>query len=532
MQRGINKIIAGIRPTLGPTGGVVAVEQVLKDKLPEMLDNGATIARRVVELPHRDEDVGAMYVREFLWNVQEQVGDGTATAAVLFQKIYNEGLRYQAAGGNTMRLRKFLEEGMRVILDELDGMTLQVEGKEQLAQVAETVCHDAELAAMLGEVYDIIGAYGRLELRKGRTHSIRREYLEGIYWEKGLLSRRMILDGDDAMVKLENPAILITDLAVEDPRELLPAITAAAKGGAKSLVLVVEKLSEVAIGMLLSNKDPNKFRVVAVQTPGTGKQAQIAALQDMAILTGGRAITKDAGGKISAVKFEDFGHARRITANMRVFRIMGGKGDARKLRSHVAALREGYQNVADLEAREQLRVRISKLLGGTATIWVGGPSEYFIEQRKELAEHTAAAVRGALMEGVLPGGGVALYNCKAALENIARTEADVDRRAAYRMLSQALEEPIRTIIRNAGFDDSEKLAEVQLHEPGYGFDVFAEQATDMATAGIVDVTSAIRAAAFYAISSAALALTVDVLVHRGRRQEQPVIKTSGMRKKI
>lgn len=514
MQRGINQMVEAIRPTLGPLPRVVAVDRIADDKMPELLDNGGVIARRIIELPDRDADMGAMFVRQVLWRVHEQVGDGTATAAVLFQSVYNQGVRYIVSGGNAMQLRCYLEEGLRLILDELSGMTIPVAGKEKLAQVAETICYDPSLAKMLGEIFDIIGQYGRLDIRSGRSRGLEREYVEGMYWEGGVLSREMITDHAKLRTEMQNAAILISDLALEDPNQVVPVLETVSRTGNRALLIVASKLSDSVTALLLSaNRNPDKFQIIAAKTSGLTSTDQAEAMEDLGVLTGGRLLVKVAGDTLSGFKLEDLGRARRAWADRNYFGIVGGKGDPRALRVHIANLRAAFGRATEAHARKTLQERIGKLLGGSATLWVGGATELEIEARKELAERTANALRGAVREGVVPGGGVSLLACRPALQRRLDQSTDSDERAAYRVLIKAMEAPIRAILTNAGYDASEIMAEVKLAGAGHGFDVRSRQVTDMAQVGIWDAAAVLKAAVHGAVAGAALALTTDVLVH-------------------
>ena len=532
IQRGINQMVEAIRPTLGPRPRIVAIDRILDDRMPELLDDGATIAKRIIQLPDRDEDMGAMLVRDFLWRLQDQVGDGTATAAVLFQSIYNESVRYLASGGNAMRLRSYLERGMRAILDHLTGMTVHLAGKEKLAQIAQAICYDPPLARLLGEIFDIIGEYGRLEIRPGRSRDLEREYVEGMYWERGLFSREMITDHNRLRTELENAAILVSDLEIEDPRQLLPVITLAIEAGIRSLLIVASKLSEGAIALLLANNDPEKLQAIAVKTPGWGRDEQAWALEDLAVLTGGRPFVRVAGDTFSQVKPQDFGHARRVWADRRNFGVVGGKGKPQALRQHLATLRASFERTDEPVLRENLRARIGKLMGGSATLWVGGATELEITARQELAKRTAAAMRGAMMEGVLPGGGVSLLACRPVLQRMLDQSTDPDERAACRILIRAVAEPIRTIVANAGYDASEIMADIKLAGSGYGFDVTSGQVVDMMEAGIWDAAIVQKSAVYGAITTAALALTIDVLVHRQEQPKHATIRPPSPRKRL
>ncbi len=532
-QRGVNQVVEAVRPTLGPRPRVVAIDRILDKRMPEMLDNGGVIVQRIIQLPNRDDDVGAMYIRDMLWRLYDQVGDGTATAAVLFQAVYNEGVRYLAAGGNARRLDEFLQKGLRLILSELNRMTRPVKGKAKLARVAQAICYDPEMAKLMGEIFDIIGEYGRLEIRPGRGRELEREYVEGMYWERGLVSREMVTDHSRLRTELENPAILISDLEIEQPQQLFPALELALRAKIGALLIVAEKISDSAIAFLLANKKPEQFQVIAVQTPGHGREEQAAALEDLAILTGGRPFISVAGHTFHSIKLEHFGRARRAWADTRNFGIVGGQGQPRGLREHIARLRTAYNGTEDTARRGKLLTRIGKLMGGSATLWIGGASELEINERQELAERTAAAMRGAMMDGVVPGGGVALLACRPALQERLAHCTDPDERAAYHILLEAVTAPFRTIVANAGYDPSQVMGQVNGSGPkGCGFDVVAGQVVDMVEAGIVDAAMVQKSAVYAAVASAALALTIDVMVHHRSQPQRATIHTPSQRKRL
>jgi len=519
-QRGINQMVDVVRPTLGPLPRIVAIAKVVSSGMPELLDDGGIIARRIIQIPNRDEDMGAMFVRHMLWRLHEKIGDGAATAAVIFQSIYNQGLRYLVSGGNAMRLRHYLEAGLRVALDELAGMAIPVEDREKLTQIAESICYDAPLAKMLGEIFDILGEHGRLEVRSGRSRELEREYVEGMYWQAGIYSPAMITDRSRLRTDLENAAILISDLEIEDPRHLVPVLDKVVKAKIRTLMIVTTKLSDSVVNLVVAlSRDPAQFQAVAVKAPGLALGDRVAALDDLAVLTGGRPFVKAAGYTLRQVTLEDLGHARRVWADRNNFGIVGGQADPRALRQHIANLRAAFARSDDPETRKKLRERIGKLMGGSATLWIGGTSELDINARKELAERTSDAVRGAIMDGILPGGGVALLACRPALRQMLDQSTDPDQRAACRILIEALEQPTRTIITNAGYDASEVMGEIKHAGPGCGFDVRSAQVVDVAQAGIFDAASVVREAVYSAVASAALALTVDVLVHHKKPKE-------------
>ncbi|MDQ5853760.1 MAG: hypothetical protein M3380_17175 [Chloroflexota bacterium] len=514
LQKGINQMVDVVRPTLGPYPRIVAVERTGRHEAPELLDNGGVITRRIIQFPDRDADTGAMLVRHLLWRLHAQVGDGTATAAVLFQSVYNRALKYIVAGGNAMRLRRCLEQGVQAILDELARMTIRIEGKEQLAQIAESVCHDRPLATMLGEIFDIVGEDGHVEIRRNVGRELARHYVEGMFWKSGIYSAHMLADQAKLRTDLQDTAILIGDLEIEDPRHLAPVLDLAVKSEFRTLMIVAGKLSDSSIACLLqASREPEKFQAIAVQTPGLGMVEQAEAMEDLAMLTGGRPLLKAAGDALHTIRREDFGQARKAWADQSYFGVVAGKGDPRMLRAHIATLRGRLQRTEDSETRYRLRQRIGKLMGGSATLLIGSSTEAEMAVREELARRTANALRGALRDGVLLGAGRSLLLCRPRLQHMLEESEDPDEQAAYRILIKALEEPIRTIVANAGYDVGAVMAEINQAAPGSGFDVRCGRIVDLSQAGIFDVAAAQKAAIHSAVTAAALALTIDVLIH-------------------
>ena len=513
IQRGINTLVSAVRPTLGPTARTVAITHLMNDqKRPEILDDGGLIARRVIELSQRGEDMGAMLARALICHQHERMGDGAATAAVLFQAVYNGGLHYLAAGGNAMRLRVHLQAALSCALGLLDEMTFRIEGKENLAGAAEAICHDPPMAKLLGEIFDIIGAYGQLDIRKDHRRELRREYIEGMYWNSGLFSREMIVNRAELQTVYEEPSILIVDFKINDPRHIMPILEIAVETKIEKLILVAGDLSKEALaGLLLANGKLKNFQVMAVKGPGRNADDRIAAVEDLAILTGAEPMLKVAGHSLKDVAARHFGRARRGWASPHSFGIVGGKGNPRKLRQHVSHLQSRFQRSDDSKQRGKILERLGKLMGGSATLWTGGASEAEIERRKELAERTASAMRAAVKDGVLPGAGLAYLACRPALESGQRESADPDERAAFRILHQALAEPARAIFENAGYDPGDVMAKLMNADGRCGFDALSGQLIDRRR--IVDGASIQKSALRNAVLTAGMALTVDVLVH-------------------
>jgi chaperonin GroEL len=515
MQRGINQLANAIRPTLGPFPRLVAVESSInRSKLPEILDSGGLIARRMLQLPERDADAGAMLLRHMLWELHEKAGDGTATAAVIFQSVYNQGARFIAAGGDAMRLRTYLEQGSVFVTDQLEGMKVFMRGKEHLTRLAETLCYDAEMAFMLGEVFHTLGEYGYLDIRAGNSRDLKREYFKGMYWEGGLLSRSMVTNPKHASARIKNAAVLLSDLEIEDPGELISLLELSAGANFRNLFVIARKISERALNLLTSALVRQKVQVFAVKTPGRTIDEQWSALQDLSILTGGRPLLTAAGDKLGAIKEECLGTATEIYADMEQFGMIEANCPSEQLQGYIACLKNNYNNTEKPAIRKQLRERIGKLQGGSAVLWIGAPTQLAIETRTALAKRASEAVRSAMRYGVVPGGGAAyLHSCKQLKQKVKVAES-YEEIAAYKILIQALHEPMRTLLNNAGVPAAEVIKQVEEAGSGHGFDLNKKQTADMMKAGVCDSVSVAKAVVCCAVRAAALALTMQVLVHR------------------
>jgi chaperonin GroEL len=515
MQRGIDQIANAIRPTLGPYSRLVAIESTIRrDKSPELLDSGGLIARRIIQLQDRDADMGAMLLRQMLWQLHEDVGDGTASAATIFQVLMKQGVRYIAAGGNAMRLRACLEAGAQLITDELERMTVPISGVEKLTQLAQTLTFDPDLAGVLGEIFDRIGRYGQLDIRPGRGNELEREYYAGMFWEGGPLSRISPGDSPRARQQLDHAGILISDLEIEEPFEMLALLALAVSADIHSVLLVANKISDRALSVLQLSPNREKVRVLPVKTPGRSSEVQWAALEDLSFVTGGQPILKAMGTSLRSVRLEQLGWAQQAWATQDHFGVVTGKGDPGRLEEHLACLRKAFASADDRARQELLRERIGKLSGMAATLWVGDVTTLQMERRKKLAERAARTLRLAMLNGVLPGGGVAYWDCCPVLQSRLEGAPDLEAHAAYRILIDALQAPMRALLTNAGVDSSQVIPQINQDHPGFGYDLFEGRVVDMLQAGILDSAAVAKAVILSAVHTAALALTTDVFVHR------------------
>jgi chaperonin GroEL len=353
LQQGINKMVGAIRPTLGPVSGGVLIDHVNKaETLPEYLDDGGLIARRIIELPDRNEDMELCW-RSMITRQYGEVGDGAATAAVLLGAIFDAGIRYIAAGGNAMQLRRQLEGSIPLVFETLDGMVTPIEGQAALTRMAYTLCHNQTMAQLLGEAFDLVGDYGRLEIREGYGRELRLEYVEGTYYESGLISRTILPDDAGTRIELENAAVFICDFSIDSHRDLYPVLQTAFHAGFQNLIIILRDLSEQGVSLLATNNRMGKLTSVALKIPGLNETDRHAALEDLCVLTGAVPILKATGVSFEQVTPDHFGRVRRSWADLRAFGMVGGKGDPRLVREHIQRLKARYQAENNSDERDR-----------------------------------------------------------------------------------------------------------------------------------------------------------------------------------
>ncbi len=512
---GIDQVAAAVRPTLGPLPRHVAVQRPHRSETPEVLDDAGLIARRIAQLADRDEDMGAMLIRQMLWRQREEHGDGAATAAVLFHALVTAGAKHIAAGGNAMRLRHFLERALPSLLADLANQVRPLKSRARLDQLAASICPDPTLPPLLAEVYATIGRYGHLDVRLGLGPVTEREYILGAFWEGGLLSQRQVTDPKRLRGEIDNAAVLLTDFEIHDPRALVPALDAAMRAGRGGLVVVARQLSAEANAFLKNaSSKPEAFKAMAVKVPGTAAQDQAAALEDLGVLTGGVTLLQVTGASLEQVGLAHLGRAGQVWADPKHLGLLNGGGDPQTLARHVRALQSALDRATG-EPEDNLRERIGRLTGKVARLLIGGATSAESALRREQAERASRVMQGALTAGVVPGGGAALLACRPALREALKDAVDDDERAAYRCLLRALEQPARTLIDNAGYDSDAVIGHLRV---GEAFDARTGRAVQADRAGIWDAAQVLQGAVQRAVSTAALALTVDVLVHHENPQ--------------
>ncbi len=515
LKHGIDLIANALRPTLGPLPRLVGIAKTTRQSSPEILDDGGTIARRIIQVKGRNKDVGAMLLRHLAWRMHQTVGDGSVTMAVIFQALFNEGLRYILnEEGNPMLLRLALERYAAIVSAAIHARSVSLEADGGIREMANGLCHgDDELAKMLTEVMDIVGKDGTVEVRKGSRIGLEREYIEGTYWSSsGWFSSIFQNDSQKKRVLVENASILISDFKVNSASQFIPLLEMAVKAKIQNLVVVCTEIPDEAVGLFIKNAGSKTINVIPVRTPRTIEADRMSSLEDIGILTGGTALHNAAGETLNDVTIEQLGQARLAWANDTYFGVIGGKGDPRKARAYINQLREMAKE-AEADAKEQLQRRVGRMVGGSAILNVGGKTESEIAVRTAVAERAVLSMRNALESGVVLGGGVALLQGQSVLASGASDEIEEDK-AARRILTRALEEPLRVIAKNSGYVPDTIVDKVKDSPDGFGFDAITGKIVDMKTAGIVDALKVIEKALQVAVSGATMALTTDVIIHR------------------
>jgi len=515
LKAGIDTLAGAVIPTLGPLTGPVAIDDKTRGGSPELLDDGGAIARRILQLDNRDADVGAMLLRETLWRQRQAFGDGAATAAALYQAVYADGHRFISAGGDAMLLRQALEAGLKIMLDELRRQAHDVSTVEEMQRVAQSICGDRDIAAALADIFDVLGPHGAIEVQDG-GRDLAHEFFLGSYWESEVPSN-IVFDGViGERIELKNTAWLISDFELDDLQALVRLVTAVYQAGYSSLAIVAKSFSEQIIAAQGANSRMEDFRLVYLEPTGLVDERE-AALEDLALISGGGGVLRTVGGhSFAAVTSEHLGASELAWVDRNRFGIIaGGGGSETALQGEIEALKARYRRCEDEREQVVLRARIGRLRGGSAVVYAGGSSESEMRYQTERITRTIAATRAALLEGTLPGGGTALLRCVERLRECYKNSADLHERAAWQILMRAAEAPCRALLANAGHAaPGIVLAELQSGKNGAGYDLRESRIVDMRRGGVVDSAAALMAAVRNGIGGAALALTVERIVHR------------------
>jgi chaperonin GroEL len=509
LKRGVDILANAVATTLGPKGRNVALDK--KYGAPTVTHDGVTVAKEI-ELADPFENMGAQLLKEAATKTNDIAGDGTTTATVLAQIIVNEGLKNVAAGANPMLIKRGIERGVEAVVEYIKNMAVEVNKKDQIAQVATISAQDAEIGNLIAEVMDKVGKDGVITVEESKSLNFETEYVEGMQFDRGYISPYFITNPERMEAEIKEPYILIHDKKISAASDLIPLLEKLVQRGKRDLVIIAEDVDGEALATLVLNKLRGMLNVLAVKAPGFGDRRK-AMLQDIAILTGGQVITEEMGRKLEGVTIEDLGRADRVVSTKDDTTIIGGRGDEKRIKARIEEIRVEIEKSTSDYDKEKLNERLAKLAGGVAVIRVGAATETELKEKKHRVEDALSATRAAVEEGIVPGGGVALLRAVSALEDIKMEHED--EQVGINILRRALEEPIRRIVANAGMDGSVVVQQVRAmskEKKFFGYDVIAGDYVDMLKAGIIDPAKVTRGALQNAASIASMILTTEALV--------------------
>ncbi|MER3426725.1 MAG: chaperonin GroEL [Pyrinomonas sp.] len=509
---GVNTLAEAVKVTLGPKGRNVVIEK--KFGSPVITKDGVTVAKEI-ELEGKLENIGAQMVREVASKTSDVAGDGTTTATVLAQAIFREGLKTVAAGANPMALQRGIQKATERVVEEIKRMSKPVQG-DAIAQVGTISANgDRTIGELIAEAMNKVGKDGVITVEESKTMQTELEVVEGMQFDRGYLSPYFVTNPDRMECVLEDAYILIHEKKISSMRDLLPLLETVAREG-KPLLIIAEDVEGEALATLVVNKLRGTLQVCAVKAPAFGDRRK-AMLQDIAILTGGKAISEDLGIKLENVKLEDLGRAKKVVVDKDNTTIIEGAGKQSEIEARVRQIRTQIEETTSDYDREKLQERLAKLVGGVAVIKVGAATETELKEKKARVEDAMHATRAAVEEGIVPGGGVALVRAGRALEKFKVTETngnvDEDEQIGVTIVRRALEEPLRQIAQNAGFEGAVVVERVRAEKnENFGFNAATGEYGDLVKAGVVDPAKVTRTALQNAASIAGLMLTTEALV--------------------
>ncbi len=516
--RGVNILADAVKVTLGPKGRNVVIEK--KFGSPTITKDGVTVAKEI-ELGNALENMGAQMVREVASKTSDVAGDGTTTATVLAQAIYREGVKTVAAGANPMALKRGIDKAVEAIIGKRDENGAVVGGAlsklskpvsgDMIAQVGTISANsDSQIGVIIAEAMKKVGKDGVITVEESRTMETQLDVVEGMQFDRGYLSPYFVTDAERMEVALENPYILIFEKKISSMKDLLPLLEQIART-AKPLIIIAEDVDGEALATLVVNKLRGTLNVAAVKAPGFGDRRK-AMLQDIAILTGGKAITEDLGIKLEGVKIEDLGTAKRVTIDKDNTTIVDGGGEDNDIAGRVKEIRAQVEKTTSDYDREKLQERLAKLVGGVAVIKVGAATETEMKEKKARVEDAMHATRAAVEEGIVPGGGVALVRCTTEVDSLIKT-LEGDEKIGASIIRRALEEPLRMIVSNAGDEGAVVIGRIhESKDNNYGYNAATGVYEDLVKAGVIDPTKVTRTALQNAASIAGLMLTTEAMI--------------------
>ena len=514
IKKGINILADSVKVTLGPKG-----RNVLLDKgfgAPVITNDGVSIAKEI-DLEDKFENMGAQLIKEVATKTNDAAGDGTTTATLLAQIMVNEGLRNVTAGADPLQIRRGMEKGAEAVVKNLKSQAKEVQGKEEIAQVASISAGDVEVGQLIAEVMDMVGRDGVITVEESQTLGLDKEVVEGMQFSNGYISHYLMTDTARMEATLEDPSILLTDKKISAISEIMPLLEALAQSGKKEIVIIAEDVDGEALATLIVNKLRGVLNVLAVKAPGFGDSRK-AYLEDIAVLTGGQVISPDRGMKLEEATLEMLGSARKVTADKDKTTIIEGKGTASKLKERIKQIKAEIVTNKSKYDKEKLEERLAKLSGGVGVIKVGAATEVELKEKKDKIDDAVHATRAAVEEGIVSGGGVALVDAIKSLDGV---DAVGDEKIGLAILRRALEEPMRQIATNAGKDGSVVIEEIKRLEKGMGYNAATDEYVEMIKAGVIDPAKVTRTALQNAVSVASSVLTTEVAITEMPAKNQP-----------
>jgi len=503
--RGVNQLADAVKVTLGPKGRNVVLEK--KFGGPTITKDGVTVAKEI-ELKDPLENMGAQMVREVASKTSDVAGDGTTTATILAQSIYREGVKAVAAGANPMALKRGIDKAVELVTEEVKKLSKPVSG-DMIAQVGTISANsDHTIGNIIAEAMKKVGKDGVITVEESKTMVTELDTVEGMQFDRGYLSPYFVSDAERMESVLEDPYILIHEKKISNMKDLLPLLEQIARSG-KPLLIIAEEVEGEALATLVVNKLRGTLNACAVKAPGFGDRRK-AMLEDIGILTGGKAIMEDIGVKLEGVRLEDLGRAKRVTVDKDNTTIVDGAGQSKHIEGRIKQLRSQIDETTSDYDREKLQERLAKLAGGVAVIKVGAATETEMKEKKARVEDALHATRAAVEEGIVPGGGVALLRAGKALADF---KAEGDEQIGVSIVKRACEEPLRQIVSNSGTEGAIVVDKVRLHEnQNFGYNAATDAYEDLVSSGVIDPTKVTRSALQHAASIAGLMLTTEAMI--------------------
>lgn len=505
IERGVDKLANAVKVTLGPRGRNVVLEK--KFGSPTVINDGVTIAKEI-EVEDRFENMGAQLIREVSSKTNDLAGDGTTTATVLAQAIFKEGVRNVAAGSNPLVIKKGIEVAVDAIVEELGKISIPVEGRKGMTEVATISANDATIGAMVAEVIETVGKDGVVTVEESKGTDTTFNIVDGLQFDKGYMSPYFITDAARMETVYEEPMILFYEKKIGNVQDLIPILEKVVRAG-RPFIIIAEDVENECLATLVLNRLRGNLPLAAVKAPGFGDRRK-AMLEDMAILTGGQFISEDLGLKLENVTMDQLGSAARIVITKDHTTIVDGRGDKAQIEGRVAQIKKQIETTESNYDKEKLQERLAKLSGGVAVVKVGAPTETALKEQKARIEDALAATRASLEEGIVPGGGTALL--QAGKKAFAKLTLEGDQLIGSNIIKKAIEAPLRTIAENAGVEGSVVVDKVQNGEPGVGFNAATLTYENLLKAGVVDPTKVVRTTLQNAASISGLLLTTEAAI--------------------